>query len=65
MRHEHPALLIIDMQQCMASPDAGARNNPQAEANIDTLLDAWRARAAPVVHVRHISRAPGSGFAPG
>lgn len=65
MRPDHPALLIIDMQQCMASPDAGARNNPQAEANIDTLLDAWRARAAPVVHVRHISRSPGSGFAPG
>lgn len=65
MRRDHPALLIIDMQQCMASPDAGTRNNPQAEANIDTLLDAWRARVAPVVHVRHISRSPGSGFAPG
>lgn len=65
MRPDHPALLIIDMQQCMASPDAGARNNPQAEANIDTLLDAWRERGAPVVHVRHISRSPGSGFAPG
>lgn len=65
MRPDHPALLIIDMQQCMARPDAGARNNPQAEANIDTLLDAWRARGAPVVHVRHISRSPDSGFAPG
>lgn len=63
--HDHPALLIIDMQQCMASPAAGERNNPQAESRLADLLDAWRACAAPVVHVRHISRSPGSGFAPG
>lgn len=65
MQRDHPALVIIDMQQCMASPDAGPRNNPQAEASIAALLEAWRARAAPVVHVRHISRSPTSGFAPG
>lgn len=65
MHNAHPALVIIDMQQCMASPSAGARNNPQAEANIAALLESWRARAAPVVHVRHISRSPDSGFAPG
>ena len=60
-----PALIIIDMQNCMASLDAGQRNNPQAETNIASLLAAWRAARAPVVHVRHISRNPGSGFAPG
>lgn len=65
MQLEHPALILIDMQQCMASLDAGDRNNPGAEANIAALLAAWRARAAPVVHVRHISRNPTSGFAPG
>ncbi len=65
MRRDYPALIIIDMQQCMASPDAGERNNPQAEANIAVLLKTWRARGAPVVHVRHMSRSPGSGFAPG
>lgn len=65
MPNDHPALIIIDMQQCMASPIAGARNNRQAEANIAALLEAWRARGAPVVHVRHISRSPDSGFAPG
>ncbi|RLM52789.1 isochorismatase family protein, partial [Halobellus sp. Atlit-31R] len=54
MQRDHPALLIIDMQQCMARLDAGARNNPQAEANVDLLLEAWRGRRAPVVHVRHI-----------
>jgi len=53
------ALIIIDMQQGMASPAAGARNNPDAERNIAALLDAWRAAGAPVVHVRHMSRTPG------
>jgi nicotinamidase-related amidase len=60
-----PALILIDMQQCMASPQAGARNNPGAEGQLARLLDAWRERRAPVVHVRHISRSPNSGFAPG
>lgn len=60
-----PALLIIDMQRCMASAEAGPRNNPQAGAVIARLLAAWRAAAAPVVHVRHMSRTPGSLFWPG
>lgn len=60
-----PALIIIDMQRCMASPAAGVRNNPDAEKIICDLLRAWRAARAPVVHVRHISRMPGSLFWPG
>ena len=60
-----PALLIIDMQKCMAMPAAGERNNPQAERNIDSLLEAWRGAGGAVVHVRHISRSPTSMFAPG
>jgi nicotinamidase-related amidase len=60
-----PCLIIIDMQQGMANPAAGSRNNPQAEDNIAQLLHAWRAAAAPIVHVRHISRSPTSPFAPG
>ncbi len=60
-----PALLIIDMQQCMANPAAGDRNNPQAEERIADLLAAWRAHRAPVVHIRHLSRSLQSGFAPG
>lgn len=60
-----PALIIIDMQRCMASPTAGVRNNPNAERVIYDLLQAWRAALAPVVHVRHISRTPGSLFWPG
>jgi nicotinamidase-related amidase len=60
-----PTLIIIDMQNCMADPAAGPRNNPQAEERIDELLAAWRAHGAPVVHVRHISRSAQSMFAPG
>lgn len=58
------ALIIIDMQRCMASPSAGRRNNPSAEANIAQLLAAWRMAALPIVHVRHLSRSPDSGFCP-
>ncbi|WJN61134.1 cysteine hydrolase family protein [Pseudomonas sp. SO81] len=60
-----PALIIIDMQRGMQEPSAGSRNNPQAEQAIATTLKAWREAKAPVVHVRHISRTPGSPFWPG
>lgn len=60
-----PALLIVDMQVGMTWPSSGVRNNPAAESAIASLLAAWRARAAPIVHIRHISRTPGSPFWPG
>ncbi|NQD94896.1 isochorismatase family protein, partial [Pseudomonas sp. CrR25] len=60
-----PALVIIDMQRGMAEPSAGVRNNPQAERTIAETLEAWRQANAPIVHVRHISRTPGSPFWPG
>jgi nicotinamidase-related amidase len=60
-----PTLIIIDMQKGMASPAAGPRNNLDAERNIAALLKAWRTAGATVVHVRHISRNPGSPFWPG
>lgn len=59
-----PALLIIDMQNGMRDTTE-PRNNPEAEARIAELLAAWRRARAPVVHVRHMSRTPGSPFWPG
>ncbi|MGP9467061.1 cysteine hydrolase family protein [Halomonas citrativorans] len=59
------ALMIIDMQRGMSDPAAGERNNPNAEENIQRLLTKWRSTCWPVVHVRHISRTPGSPFWPG
>ena len=60
-----PTLIIIDMQRCMLDPSAGSRNNPGAEQAIAATLAAWRQVKVQVVHVRHISRTPGSGFWPG
>lgn len=57
-------LMIIDMQQCMSWPQAGERNNPNAEHEIAELLAHWRANHAPIVHVRHLSTEPESLFWP-
>ncbi len=65
MATNHQALIIVDMQRCMADPAASARNNPCAEANIASLLSAWRRAKLPIVHVRHLSRTVGSRFWPG
>lgn len=59
------ALVIIDMQQGMNNPTLGRRNNPDAELHMQQLLGTWRQSQRPVVHVRHLSRTPGSVFWPG
>lgn len=63
--HEHSALVLIDMQCCMSDPARPSRNNLQAEDNIERLLVAWRTADRPVIHVRHLSINPKSGFWPG
>jgi len=60
----HPTLLVIDVQQAMDDPGRGERNNPAFERNLAALLDGWRERGAPVVHVRHES-VDGGAFIPG
>lgn len=52
----HTALLVIDMQMGFDDPAWGPRNNPRAEANVATLIAAWRAVDAPIIHVHHSSR---------
>jgi nicotinamidase-related amidase len=59
------ALLIVDMQVGMSWPTADERNNPEAERRIAELLSFWRTSGLPPVHIRHISRTPGSPFWPG
>jgi nicotinamidase-related amidase len=65
MNRKLPALVVIDVQKGFENPAWGERNNPAAEANIESLLEGWRAAEAPVVLVRHDSVVPGSVLAPG
>ncbi|OOG37993.1 cysteine hydrolase family protein [Polaromonas sp. A23] len=65
MTNYRRALIIIDMQKGMQSATLPRRNNPNAEAKIQQLLAHWRSASLPVVHVRHMSRSPGSVFWPG
>lgn len=59
-------LIVVDIQR--GFDDAswwGRRNNPDCEANVRALVDAFDAAGAPVVLVRHDSTDPGSPLRPG
>ena len=57
------ALLLIDIQNDYFSGGKMALEGMEAAAaNARLLLDAFRARALPVIHVRHLSVRPGAGF---
>lgn len=60
------ALLVIDVQQAFDLwEQAGKRrNNPDALARIVDLLVAFRAKGAPIFHIRHASPRPNSTFRP-
>ncbi|MEU5094379.1 cysteine hydrolase family protein [Streptomyces sp. NPDC020996] len=63
---ENAALVVVDVQQ--GFEDAGfwgPRNNPGADDNIASLIDAWQSTGRPVVFVRHDSVSPESPLRPG
>lgn len=59
------ALVIVDVQNAIDDPRWGPRNNPDAEQRIADMLDAWRTRGWPVLHVRHDSSEADSPYRPG
>ncbi|HVG18318.1 MAG TPA: cysteine hydrolase family protein [Blastocatellia bacterium] len=59
------ALIIIDVQYGLDDEKYGRRNNPQAEANMARLLEAWRRTTRPIFHVQHLSREADSPLRPG
>ena len=60
-----PALIIIDVQKAIDHYSWGRRNNPDAEAKIKALLQQWRAKAWPIIHVQHLSTELQSTYRPG
>ena len=66
LKNTAPVLLIIDVQNAIDDPSWGSdRNNPQAERNIAQVLNIWRHRGWPIIHVRHSSREAASTYRPG
>jgi nicotinamidase-related amidase len=59
------ALIVIDVQKAIDHPSWGERNNPEAERNVASLLQAWRSTHRPVYHIRHDSTEPASHYRPG
>lgn len=69
MKHvpSRAALIVIDVQRAFDEWERAGRrrNNPQAIARIADLLSAFRARRAPIFHIRHEGTRPESTFLPG
>jgi nicotinamidase-related amidase len=61
---DRTALIVIDVQKAFDEWEAGGkrRNNPDAVKHIAELLALFRARRAPIFHIRHASRNPVSRF---
>ncbi|MGW1891997.1 cysteine hydrolase family protein [Streptomyces sp. NPDC002004] len=63
---ENAALVVVDVQKGFDEEEFwGPRNNPAADDNIASLIDAWQASGRPVVFVRHNSLKPESPLRPG
>lgn len=52
---ENTALMVIDVQKGFDNPKWGIRNNLNAEANIAKLIQLWRSKQRPVIHIQHCS----------
>ena len=60
----NPALLIIDVQQAIDHYSDKPRSNPEAEQNMQLLLEYWRKLKRPIFHIRHASKFSQSPYHP-
>lgn len=59
---DNSVLVIINAQNGLLDATQEGRNNSEAEKNIAKLLNFWRSKNRPVVHVKHVSDNPNSNF---
>ena len=65
MKQNNRALIVIDVQKGFAEHNVrGERNNPDCEANVARLIEAWRESNLPVVFVKHNSKSETSVLRP-
>lgn len=57
-----PPLIILDVQDAINQPVWDGKNNPDYIETIETLLRAWRAHGAAVIHVKHDEANPSSSY---
>ncbi|MED1408765.1 MULTISPECIES: cysteine hydrolase family protein [Bacillus] len=50
------ALIIIDVQEAFNLPYWGMRNTLFAEDNMRSLLEEWRRKELPVIHIQHVNK---------
>jgi nicotinamidase-related amidase len=62
---QNSALIVIDVQKAFDHPRWGRRNNPDAEANVASLLNGWRRSGRPIIHIQHKNTTPGRLFSEG
>lgn len=60
-----PVLILIDVQKGLDDPYWGNRNNPEADKNIELLLEKFRIKNLSVIHIQHMSTEPHSPLRPG
>lgn len=65
MSYANSVLLPVDMQQSFDLPKWPPRWNKAVDENGLALVEAWRSRGWPIIHVRHDSVTPGSSLASG
>lgn len=61
-KEKNPVLLIVDVQKAFLDEAywGGNRNNKDAEAICGVILNVWREKSLPIIHIRHDSSNPDS-----